>query len=66
MADLPEEIKVELANIEHVLSRFPDNSFLPKLSDLELAGVAAFLHSFYNGVENILKQAIRLKRGKIP
>jgi len=57
MADVRERILVEIENIETVLAHFPDIDKLPALSDLELAGVAALLHSFYNGVENMLKQA---------
>lgn len=58
MADLREKIDAEIENIEHVLSELPASSKCPCLSTLELAGVAALIHSFYNGIENILKQIL--------
>ena len=66
MADFKDRVEAELENIEQVLSRLPKSSSLPNLSELELAGVAALIHSFYNGIENILKQAVREKKLSIP
>ena len=56
MADLAEKIRAELENIDEVIEEIPSHLILPKLLNLEVAGAAALLHNFYNGVENILKQ----------
>lgn len=66
MADLNEKIGVELDNIEQVLAELPDASEIYHLSILEVAGVAALLHSFYNGIENIIKQIVLSEGGSIP
>jgi len=63
MADFRHRIEAEFENIQKAISRLPQAKDLPNLSILELAGVAALIHSFYNGIENILKQAI-LEKGK--
>ena len=58
MASLREKAESEFANIEKTLAALPPAGQLPELSVLELAGVAALLHSFYNGIENVLKQVL--------
>jgi len=66
MADLRERIEAEFENIEKVLAELPESKDLPFLSVLELAGTAALLHSFYNGLENILKQILRDRGASLP
>lgn len=56
MTDMNERIEAEFENIEQVLGRLPASDSCGVLSSLELAGVGALLQSFYNGIENILKQ----------
>lgn len=60
MVDYPGRVQAEFEAIENALATLPDHP-LHTLSPLELAGVAALLHNFYNGVENILKQLFLLK-----
>ena len=66
MAKLAERVNAEFENIDAVVARVPSESELPNLSDLELAGVAAMVHSFYNGMENILKQVMRERGVDLP
>jgi len=58
MADVHELVDAEFENIEQVIKQLPSDNLLRDISPLELAGVAALVHSFYNGTENILKQII--------
>jgi uncharacterized protein YutE (UPF0331/DUF86 family) len=66
MADTREKIEAELENIERVLADLPRPDSLKKLSSLELAGVAALIHNFYNGIENVFKQLVISKGLSIP
>ena len=66
MADLREHVEAEFENIAQVLTQLQSVGELAGLSPVMLAGVAALLHSLYNGVENILKQISRDKGLGIP
>lgn len=66
MVNAREKIEAELQNIERVLTDLPGPDSLEKLSLLELAGVAALIHNFYNGVENVFKQLVISKGLSIP
>lgn len=66
MTDLSQRIRAELENIDEIFTEIPQSENLHKLSSLELAGTAAYLHNFYNGIENILKQIFSSKNIEFP
>lgn len=66
MADLQEKIAVELENAEKILVELQKAGNLLKFSPVELAGAGAFLHNFYNSIENIIKQVLLAKAIEIP
>ena len=66
MASLKDKIEAEIENLDRLFLEIPSHMNLPKLSTLELAGVATILHNFYNGIENILKQVLTSKQISLP
>jgi len=65
MANYQQKMMAELEQVELTIAKLPTCS-LSELNYLELSGVGGILHSFYNGIENILKQTFLAYDKDIP
>jgi len=66
MNELREMIEIEYEKLDQVINGLPASEELPYISELELAGVATYLHNFFNGTENILKRVFKTFKIEIP
>lgn len=61
MGDLPKQIAAEVENVEVALRNLEETMGRQVKTVVELAAMGTFLHNIYNGIENILKQSLKLK-----
>ncbi|MEA1895242.1 MAG: hypothetical protein U9N36_08600 [Euryarchaeota archaeon] len=66
MVSLREKVDVELENVSTVFDELEKIKDEPSKTIVELAGIGTFLHNFYTGIENILKQILHDEDIPIP
>lgn len=66
MDRLPEQILIEKENIEIALGNLNVALNRKERTVIELAAISTFLHNIYSGIENILKQTLKLRGIEIP
>ncbi|MFZ3207993.1 MAG: hypothetical protein WA140_04055 [Geobacteraceae bacterium] len=65
MDSLPKQIAAEVENVEAALRNLEETMKRQIKTVVELAAMGTFLHNVYNGIENILKQILKLKNIQI-
>jgi uncharacterized protein YutE (UPF0331/DUF86 family) len=66
MAEIKVKISAEIEHIATILAELKKISALSEVSTIELAGIGALLHNFYNCIENIIKQILLFKGLAVP
>ena len=66
MVSLRDKVAIEMSNIATVLNELGREGVGPGKSAVELAGIGAYLHNMYTGMENILKLALGAEGVRIP
>jgi uncharacterized protein YutE (UPF0331/DUF86 family) len=61
MSDSEQEVRIELDNIHSTLENLDKALNRHERDVVELAAIGAFLHNFYNGIENVLKRVVPQK-----
>lgn len=65
MDRLPRQIAAEVENVEASLRYLEEATKRQIKTVVELAAMGTFLHNVYNGIENILKQILKLRNIQI-
>ena len=65
MGEISRQILAEKQNVEQAIENLNKAMAITNKSTIELAAIGTFLHNIYNGIENILKQIVRLKNFNI-
>lgn len=66
MGSMPRQILAEKVNVETAIRNLEAAVARRERTVVELAAIGVFLHNIYNGIENILKQTLKLKSIQIP
>lgn len=61
MAELTPEILAEKENIDKALKNLSETMKRTEKTVIELAAAGTFLHNFYSGIENVMKQVLIIK-----
>jgi uncharacterized protein YutE (UPF0331/DUF86 family) len=66
LAEIPEEVRAEQKNVEQALSLLEEAMSRKRKTAVELSAMGACLHNVYNGMENIIKQLMKIRGITIP